>query len=106
MRISDWSSDVCSSDRLSGEHASLRRAAARLGARVIAVSPLTLKPMAAGDALDRALAADRTVFSSPAAVRFASAQRSLAPCNTRVLLAVGAGTAAALAAREIGRAHV
>src|SRR3546814_691242 len=57
--------------------------------------------MAAGDALDRALAADRTVFSSPAAVRFASAQRSLAPCNTRVLLAVGAGTAAALAARGI-----
>src|SRR3546814_2427445 len=39
-------------------HASLRRAAARLGARVIAVSPLTLKPMAAGDALDRALAVE------------------------------------------------
>lgn len=87
--------------RPSGEHTSLRRAAAGLGARVIAVSPLTLRAIVAGDALDRALAADRIVFSSPAAVRFAGAQRSLAPCNTRVVLAVGAGTAAALAAQGI-----
>lgn len=87
--------------RPSGEHASLRRAAASLGARVIAVSPMALRPMAAGDTLDRALAADRIVFSSPAAVRFAGAQRTLAAGHRRIVLAVGAGTAAALAARGI-----
>lgn len=91
--------------RPSGEHAPLRRAAARLGARVIALSPLTLQPLAAGDALDRALHADRVVFSSPAAVSFAGVQRLLTPCATRIVLAVGAGTAAALANRGINAVH-
>ncbi|MDP1699053.1 MAG: uroporphyrinogen-III synthase [Xanthomonadaceae bacterium] len=91
--------------RPSGEHAPLRRATARHGARVLALSPLALRPLAAGEALERALNADRIVFSSPAAVRFASTQRALAPCNTRVVVAVGAGTAAALASRGIRAAH-
>src|SRR3546814_20904235 len=90
--LRDW---TILSLRPSGEHAALRRAAARLGARVIAVSPLTLKPMAAGAALARALAADRTVFSSPAAVCFARAPRSLAPCTTQWLLPRATGNPAA-----------
>jgi len=91
--------------RPSGEHAPLRRAAARLGARVIALSPLTLQPLASGETLDRALHADRVIFSSPAAVRFACAQRTLTPCPERIVLAVGAGTAAALASRGINAVH-
>jgi len=87
--------------RPSGEHAPVRRAAARRGARVIACSPLALRPLRAGDALARALNADRVVFSSPAAVRFASMQQPLALAATQRALAVGAGTAAALARHGI-----
>jgi uroporphyrinogen-III synthase len=91
--------------RPSGEHAPLRRAAARHGARVLALSPLALRPLAGNDALERALAADRIVFSSPAAVRFAGTQHALTPSPERVVLAVGAGTAAALASRGITAVH-
>lgn len=91
--------------RPSGEHAPLRRAAARHGARVLALSPLALRPLAGNDALERALAADRIVFSSPAAVRFAGTQHALTPSPERVVLAVGAGTAAALARRGITAVH-
>ncbi len=91
--------------RPGGEHAPLRRAAMRRGAKVLALSPLALRPLPAGEALDRALNADRVVFSSPAAVRFADAQRALAPGIARVVLAVGAGTATALARLGIDAAH-
>lgn len=88
-----------------GEHAPLRCAAARLGARVIACSPLALRPLQAGDTLSKALNAERVVFSSPAAVRFASAQRPLAFTRTQTVLAVGAGTAAALARHGIAAVY-
>lgn len=91
--------------RPSGEHAPLRRAAMRRGARLLALSPLALRALPAGEALERALNADRVVFSSPAAVHFADAQRALAPGNARVVLAVGAGTATALASLGIDAAH-
>jgi len=85
--------------RPQGEHAALRRAAARVGARLLAVSPWRLQ--ASADAATRAalalaLAAPRVIFSSPAAVRAAAALQPLAAAPGQCWLAVGAGTARAL----------
>ena len=82
-----------------GQHAPLRRAAKAAGARVIALSPWALQ--ARGDAatratLEAALAAERVVFSSPAAVQAAARLVNLAAPHPGQWLAVGAGTAAAL----------
>ena len=91
-----------------GGHAALRRAAAAHGARVLALSPWRIE--ARGDAATRnalraALRADAMVFTSPAAVRAASALQALRARRGQAWLAVGAGTAAALRRAGIDRAH-
>jgi len=90
-----------------GAHASLRRAAAAQGARLLALSPWRLQPR--DDAITRAalrdaLGAQRVVFTSPAAVRMAQRLQPLVDARTRQAFAVGAGTAAAL--RRAGIADV
>ncbi|UHQ23584.1 uroporphyrinogen-III synthase [Lysobacter sp. 5GHs7-4] len=94
--------------RPSGGHATLRRAAARLGAQTIALSPWRLRRCddeAARDALAAALAAPYAVFTSPEAVRAAHALRPLRDDGRREWFAVGAGSAAALRRAGIGRVH-
>jgi uroporphyrinogen-III synthase len=84
--------------RPAGGHDGLRRAAARRGGGLLALSPWRLEPRsdpATRDALREALAASRVVFTSPAAVRAAAALQALDASHAQ-LLAVGAGTAAAL----------
>jgi uroporphyrinogen-III synthase len=84
------------STRPSGCHEPVRRAAVALGARMLPLSTLRLQALPAGPALDAALACPRIVFTSPAAVRFAAAQRPLQPRAGQQWFAVGSGTAAAL----------
>ena len=89
-----------------GEHAAMRRAAARRGAQVIALSPWKLVARTdaqAWHALDAALRASRVVFTSPAAVRMATRLcrdhgQALGARSSTVAawIGVGAGTAAAL----------
>lgn len=82
-----------------GAHAAMRRAAARHGGALLALSPWTLRARTGGDsrqALERALQADAVVFTSPAAVRAAAALQALHPRAGQHWLAVGAGSAAAL----------
>lgn len=82
-----------------GGHASMRRAAAAHGAKVLALSPWRIQPRddaATRAALRDALAADAVLFTSPAAVRAAAALRRLRPRRGQAWLATGAGTAAAL----------
>ena len=93
--------------RAVGDHDGLRRAAARHGGGLVALSPWRLQPRddeAARQALGRALRAPAVVFTSPAAVRAAAALQALAPRPGQSWLAVGAGTAAAL--RRAGVAGV
>jgi uroporphyrinogen-III synthase len=71
---------------------------------VLPISTLRLLSMDAGVALDAALACPVLVFTSPAAVRFARAQRPLAAAAGQTWLAVGSGTATAL--RQAGIAGV
>lgn len=90
-----------------GGHAALRHAAARHGARVLALSPWKL--VARDDPPTRAqlraaLAADCVLFTSPAAVHAACALQRLRPWRGQLWAAVGAGTAAAL--RRAGMARV
>jgi len=87
--------------RPTGGHAGLRRAAQRLGAQLLPMSPVALRPCPADASLTPALAAARVVFTSPAAVRFAAAQTPLRARRGQIWLAVGAGTAAALRRRGI-----
>ncbi|AKC86614.1 uroporphyrinogen-III synthase [Pseudoxanthomonas suwonensis] len=85
--------------RAQGEHAALRRAAARHGGGLLPLSPWRLQPRqdaASRQALERALQAPVLVFTSPAAVRAAAALVRLDPRPDQHWLAVGAGTAAAL----------
>lgn len=90
-----------------GQHAPLRRAAKAAGAHVIALSPWALQARcdaATRATLEAALAAERVVFSSPAAVHAAARLVDLAAPHPGQWLAVGAGTAAALhrqGAREV-----
>jgi uroporphyrinogen-III synthase len=93
--------------RPSGGHDAMRRAAARHGAGLIALSPWQLKARddaSARAALAGALAAPRVVFTSPNAVR---AARSLQPLrrngDQQQWFAVGAGTAMALRRAGIDR---
>jgi uroporphyrinogen-III synthase len=89
-----------------GEHDALRRAAARRGLRVIALSPWRLVPVADAAtraALRAALDADVVVFTSPAAVRAARALRTLRARRGQAWCAVGSGTAAALRRAGIAR---
>lgn len=90
-----------------GGHDGLRRAAARAGAKVIALSPWRLEPREGRDArarLGAALAAPRIVFTSPAAVRAAMKIVPLRARRGQRWFAVGAGTARAL--RRAGIAEV
>lgn len=83
-----------------GQHAALRAAAARFGARLRAVSPIAITALDTGDArraLAAALAADLVLFTSPNAVRAAAALTPLKPRRGQAWLAVGAGTRRALA---------
>jgi uroporphyrinogen-III synthase len=91
--------------RPSGGHAPVRRAAARLGARVLPLSTLKLAPLDAGAALTTALACNEVVFTSPAAVLFASRQARLFARPGQHWLAVGSGTARALQRAGIATAR-
>lgn len=92
--------------RPSGGHAPVRRAAAALGARVLAVSTLKLVALDAGAALAAALACPRVIFTSPAAVSFSQARQPLRTRRGQQWLAVGSGTAAALRRAGIARVSV
>ena len=85
--------------RPQGGHASLRRAAAAQGARLIALSPWKLRlhaDDATRTALQAALDAPRVLFTSPAAVRAAAALLKFQPRSDQAWIAVGSGTAQAL----------
>ncbi|HZH43515.1 MAG TPA: uroporphyrinogen-III synthase, partial [Lysobacter sp.] len=95
--------------RPQGEHAPLRRAAARAGAGVIALSPwrlLACADAATVRALDAALDCERVLFTSPAAVRAAARLRPLRARAEQAWCAVGTGTAAALRRAGIARVQV
>ena len=90
--------------RPAGGHAALRRAAARAGGRVLALSPWRI--VGRDDAvtrrtLDAALAQPRVFFSSPAAVAAAARLRPLAARPGQQVFGVGEGTRRALAAAGI-----
>ncbi|WP_179453369.1 uroporphyrinogen-III synthase [Xanthomonas arboricola] len=85
--------------RPSGEHGPLRRAAARHGARVLALSPWRLTPNdtdQARTALHQALRAPIVVFTSPAAVQAAQRLAPLQRPPQAQWVSVGDGTARAL----------
>lgn len=78
------------------QHASVRRAAMREGARTFALSTLRLRALDAGSSLRAALTCPRVIVSSPAAVRLADAQVSISQRRGQRWFALGAGSAAAL----------
>ncbi len=85
--------------RPSGQHDGLRRAAARHGARTVAVSPWRLQPRddaSTRDQLRQAQACDLLVFTSPAAAAAAARLLPLGQLKAGSLIAVGQGTARAL----------
>ena len=82
-----------------GQHAPLRRAAARHGGRLLAVSPWALHPCddaASRDQLAAALGAEMAIFTSPAAVAAAAALVELGRPWPARMMAVGQGSARAL----------
>ena len=89
--------------RPSGEHGPVRRQAERFGARTFALSTLRLVPQPAGEALAQALRCPLVIATSPAAVRFAQAQRDLRQRAGQQWFAPGGGTAAALRRAGIGQ---
>ena len=78
------------------QHASVRRAAMRVGARTFALSTLRLRALDPGSSLRAALACPRVIVSSPAAVRLADAQVPISQRRGQRWFALGAGSAAAL----------
>jgi len=79
-----------------GAHAALRRAAARYGMHVLALSPWTLvwrSDAATRRALEAALQAEVVVVTSPAAVAAACRLHTLSAQPGQTWVAVGAGTA-------------
>ena len=91
-----------------GQHDSLRAAASRHGARTLALSPFAITFMTNEvhrKALERALAADITIWTSPNAVRAASALQALKARPSQVWLAVGSGTRRALQRKGIDAAR-
>ncbi|MCE7032183.1 uroporphyrinogen-III synthase [Lysobacter sp. GX 14042] len=85
--------------RPTGQHGPVRRAAARHGGAVVALSPWSVQPRdsrAARESLQAALAAPFVVFTSPAAAGMAGALQALHRQPGQQWFAVGAGTAAAL----------
>ncbi len=101
LPLSEW---YVISTRPLHQHGGARAAAARLGAKVFALSTLKLQPLAAGPALRAALACSRVIVSSPAAVRMARPQQALAARRGQQWFALGSGSAAAL--RRAGIAAV
>jgi uroporphyrinogen-III synthase len=94
--------------RPQGQHASLRRAAHRHGARLLALSPWRLQALDDDDTRDRlrqALQAEYVLFTSPAAVRFAERLRPLQGAAGQTWLAVGSGTASALRRAGVAGVH-
>lgn len=90
-----------------GGNETLRRAAARHGAGVLALAPWKLETIDSDDsrvALEQALDADRLMFTSPEAARSAARLRDLRVKPGQAWFAVGSGTAAAL--RRAGIADV
>jgi len=90
-----------------GGHAPLRRAAARHGIKVLALSPWKLvqyADAATRDALDAALQAEVVVVTSPAAATAASRLSPLRAQSAQTWVAVGTGTAQRL--RHAGVASV
>ncbi len=86
-----------------GQHAGLRAAAARCGARTVALSPFAIETRddaATRTSLKQALRADRVLYTSPNAVAAAAALQSLQPKRGQTVLAVGSGTRRAL--RRLG----
>jgi uroporphyrinogen-III synthase len=91
-----------------GQHDALRRAAAACGARVIALSPQRIElrdDKATRAALRAALDAPAVIFTSPNAVRAASALRTLKRRRGQQVFAVGEGTARALRRAGIDEVH-
>ena len=89
------------------QHAALRRAATAHGARMLALSPWRLQTrddQSTRTALRAALAGDRIIFTSPAAVRAARALQALHAGKDQRWFAIGTGTATAL--RDAGIADV
>ena len=89
------------STRPLNQHAGVRRAAGRLGARVFAMSTLRLQPLDAGGTLSEALRCDLVIATSPTAVRSAHEQESLAERRAQRWFAIGAGSASALHRRGV-----
>jgi uroporphyrinogen-III synthase len=91
-----------------GQHDALRRAAAARGARVIALSPQRIEchdDKATRAALRAALAAPVVIFTSPNAVRAASALRQLKRRRAQQVFAIGEGSARALRRAGIDQVH-
>jgi uroporphyrinogen-III synthase len=96
LPLQDW---CVLSLRPRGQHAGLRAAAMRRGARTLALSPFAIEPRADAttrSALAHALRADIVVYTSPNAVAAAAALQTLALRRRQVALAVGSGTRRAL----------
>ena len=90
-----------------GGHAGLRAAAARRGGRLLALSPWRIQTLAdsqSRQALDQALTAETTIFTSPAAV--AAAQHLCPRLATKLKQAVAVGAGSARALQRAGVAHV
>ena len=82
-----------------GQHAGLRAAAARYGARTLALSPFAIEPRDDAPtraALKQALRADIVLFTSPNAVALAATLQPLNVHRGQRVLAVGSGTRRAL----------
>ena len=97
LPLQDW---TVLSLRPRGQHAGLRAAATRVGARLLAVSPIAIAHLADAQArrdLRAALATDIVLFTSANAVRAAAALQPLRARRGQSWLAVGAGTRRALA---------
>lgn len=98
-RDADHLAPLVVSIRPTNDHASMRRAAAGLGFRVLALSPWSIAVRSDGvarAALDAALAADLVIATSPAAVRAAGSLTHLRARRLQTFCAVGSATAYAL----------
>lgn len=96
LPLQDW---CVLSLRPRGQHAGLRTAAARHGARTLALSPFAIRlhrDAATRTALRQASRADIVLFTSPNAVAMAATLQALQARRGQRVLAVGAGTRRAL----------
>lgn len=94
--------------RPANDHAAMRRAAAAHGLRVLALSPWRIAMRDDADTrrqLRAALAADRVIATSPAAVRAAVALATLRARRDQAFCAVGSATADALRRAGIDTVH-